>query len=185
MRTGGRWLPFPCDNRLVSRVLKILILAAALGAAVWMYRPTSAIMLVLAGRSQGCGWRQALDSRRQAVLQIETKDRILKQSREVEQDPAGFHLWQTPRGRYWMPAGSDYVLPWNLAEQERKIYGTGELAVRAGDIVLDCGANVGVYVREALDAGAKLVVAIEPGPENLECLRRNFMTEIAAGRVIV
>ena len=185
MRSRGRRLPFPCDNRLVSRVLKILILAAALGAALWVYQPTRTIMLVLAGRSQGCGWRQALDSGRQAALQIKTKDRILKQSREVEQDPAGFHLWQTPRGRYWMPAGSDYVLPWNLAEQERRIYGTGELAVRAGDIVLDCGANVGVYVREALDAGAKLVVAIEPGPENLECLRRNFKTEIAAGRVIV
>jgi FkbM family methyltransferase len=36
-----------------------------------------------------------------------------------------------------------------------------------------------------LRAGAKLVVAIEPAPENIECLRRNFKDEIAGGRVIV
>ena len=40
--------------------------------------------------------------------------------------------------------------------------------------MLDCGANIGVFVRESLDAGAKTVVAIEPAPENIECLRRNF-----------
>jgi hypothetical protein len=48
-----------------------------------------------------------------------------------------------------------------------------------------CGAHIGVYIREALSLGAKLVVAVEPALENLECLRRNFATEIAAGRVIV
>lgn len=181
----GRGVRVPCDNREVSRVLKYAGIAVALGAALWFYHPTRLGLLVLAGRSQGCPWRQALNSANDAARQIELKDRILKEIKEIEKDPAGFHLWRTPKTRYWMPAGSDFVLPWNLAEQERKIYGTGELAVRAGDVVLDCGANVGVYVREALDAGAKLVVAIEPGPENIECLRRNFPSEIAAGRVIV
>ena len=56
---------------------------------------------------------------------------------------------------------------------------------RTGDVVLDCGAHIGIYTREALDSGAKLVVAIEPAPANLECLRRNMSREIAAGRVIV
>jgi FkbM family methyltransferase len=51
--------------------------------------------------------------------------------------------------------------------------------------VLDCGANVGVFARVALDAGARIVVAIEPGPANLEALRRNLAPEIASGRVIV
>jgi FkbM family methyltransferase len=57
--------------------------------------------------------------------------------------------------------------------------------VRAGDIVLDCGANVGVFTHVALDAGAKLVVAIEIAPENIESLRRNFQQEVSQGRVIV
>jgi FkbM family methyltransferase len=50
---------------------------------------------------------------------------------------------------------------------------------------LDCGANVGVTIHEELAAGAKTVVAIEPAPENLECIRRNYPSEIASGRVIV
>jgi FkbM family methyltransferase len=185
MSGGVRRVRFPCDNRLVSRALKFAAVIVALAAALWFYPPARLTALVLIGRSPSCPWRQALQSGRNAKRQIEIKDRILKEIREIQKDPAGFHLWQTPTTRYWMPAGSDFVLPYNLAEQERKIYGTGELAVRAGDVVLDCGANVGVYVREALDAGAKLVVAIEPAPENLECLRRNFTAELAAGRVVI
>jgi FkbM family methyltransferase len=34
-------------------------------------------------------------------------------------------------------------------------------------------------------AGAEKIVAIEPGPENLECLRRNFPNEVSSGRVII
>lgn len=57
--------------------------------------------------------------------------------------------------------------------------------VKPGDIVIDCGAHVGVFTDFALSRGASRVVAIEPEPVNLECLRRNFAKEIAAGRVIV
>ncbi len=116
---------------------------------------------------------------------METKDRILAASRLIETDAAGFQHWRTPRGLLWIPSGEGYGLPFNLSEQENAIYGTGERAVRAGDIVLDCGANIGVYTRTALDAGARLVIAIEPAPENIECLRRNFTSEVASGRVII
>ena len=51
--------------------------------------------------------------------------------------------------------------------------------------MLDCGANVGTFTRKALQAGAKLVVAIELEPRNYSCLRRNFEREIRDGRVIV
>ncbi|MGH9719823.1 MAG: FkbM family methyltransferase [Bryobacteraceae bacterium] len=81
-----------------------------------------------------------------------------------------------------MPAGNDVVLPILLAQQQRKIYGNG---VRKGDVVLDCGAHVGTYVKTALDAGASLVVAIEPSPPALECLRRNLEAEVKAGKVII
>jgi FkbM family methyltransferase len=141
--------------------------------------------LVLLGRNKGCPYAEAVKGAENLRVQIAIKDRILRESRLATKDPAGYHLWETPKGRFWIPAGSDYVLPFNLAEQERKIYGTGERAVHSGDIVLDCGANVGVYTREALAAGARQVVAIELAPENLECLRRNFSSEVAAGRVII
>lgn len=112
-------------------------------------------------------------------------ERILKDIRMVQNDPAGFHLWQTPQGPLWVPGGSDHLVPYLLTEQERQVYGQGEQGVRRGDIVLDCGAHVGVFTRVALRAGARLVVAIEPAAENLACLRRNLAGEIAAGRVIV
>jgi FkbM family methyltransferase len=65
------------------------------------------------------------------------------------------------------------------------IYGDADRGVRKGDVVLDCGANLGTFTRTALNRGAKTVVAIEPAPENLECLRRTFPNEIASGRVIL
>ena len=51
--------------------------------------------------------------------------------------------------------------------------------------MLDAGAHVGVFTRKALDSGAPLVVAIEPSPNAIRCLQRNFAPEISAGRVIV
>lgn len=71
-----------------------------------------------------------------------------------------------------------------ILEQEDDNYQTASI-VHPGDTVLDCGANVGVVVRKVLDRGAARVVAIEPDPYGVTCLRRNFSPEIAAGKVIV
>src|SRR5689334_25347188 len=57
--------------------------------------------------------------------------------------------------------------------------------VHEGDVVLDCGAHVGVFTHFALQRGASKVVAIEPDPVNLECLRRNLKKEIEAGKVVL
>ena len=76
-------------------------------------------------------------------------------------------------------------MPTLLAQQETRIYGGPDRGVRPGDAVIDCGAHVGVYVRTALDAGAKIVVAVEPAPQNIESPRWNFSQEIAAGQVVV
>ena len=114
-----------------------------------------------------------------------TKDHILAGSRLLQKDPNGLVQWATPFGNYWIVGGNDFFLPFHLAEQEIGIYVHPDAAIRKGDIVVDCGANVGVFTRRALDAGAKLVVAIEPAPDNLECLRRNVADGLAAGRVII
>lgn len=168
-----------------SRILILLLGCGILAASVYYYPPLRLAALVAAGRSPECPYPQAIRSADNLKQQIALKDSILNASRLVKKDPDGFRLWETPHGHYWIPDGSDYVLPFNLVEQARKIYGTGDRAVRPGDIVLDCGANVGVFTRESLNNGAKLVVAIEPASENVECLRRNFASEIAQGRVIV
>jgi hypothetical protein len=95
-------------------------------------------------------------------------------------------LWSAPSSEFWVPDTSDDIIEVLLAQQKPKIYGDAESGgVRAGDTVLNGGAHVGTYLRTALDAGTAKVIAIEPSPEALECLRRNFTREVASGRVIV
>jgi FkbM family methyltransferase len=167
------------------RLVKILLVFVLLGVVVYLYPPFRLAAMVMAGRSPVCTFRQAVKSEEHDRALVRVKDRILGESKKIECDDRGFCLWQTPYGGFWLPKGSDYTLPFNLAEQELKIYGSHELDVKPGDVVLDCGANVGVYTRAAVENGAKVVVAIEPAPENLECLRRNFGKETSEGRVII
>jgi FkbM family methyltransferase len=158
----------------------------ALVAFFAMSAPARLAAWVVLGRSPVCPYANAVKSTENWKRQIQLKDEILHASRLVEKDK-DYELFDTPDGKYWMPAGSQYVLPFNLAEQARDIYDvtSPQHGLRQGDIVLDCGANVGVFTRKALKAGVKTVVAIEPAPENIECLRRNFKQEIEAGSVIV
>jgi FkbM family methyltransferase len=170
----------------VSRLVFWLIVALVVGSVLYAkYTPFRLLTLVASRRASVCPARNALESAANLRKQVALKDEILNKSRLFEKDPKGFHLWETPRGRFWIPEGNDYVLPFNLAEQARKIYGTGENGPKTGDITLDCGANIGVTVRDELAAGAIKVVAIEPAPENVESLRRNFPDQIASGRVVV
>jgi FkbM family methyltransferase len=102
----------------------------------------------------------------------------------LERTEAGLDLWNTPQGPIWTVHGTT-ILPFLMAEQLRDIYEPKGHEVRRGDIVLDCGANIGVFTRKALSRGAGLVVAIEPAPQTLAAFRRNFETEIREGRVVV
>jgi FkbM family methyltransferase len=119
-----------------------------------------------------------------AVEKTRIKDRILAASHLVKEEN-NLELWDTPKGQYWIPKGNRYVLPFNLAEMEQHIYGSGEHFIHTGDIVLDCGASDGDFTRQALQSGAQTVVAIEISPSSAECIRRNTASEMAAGRVIV
>jgi FkbM family methyltransferase len=109
--------------------------------------------------------------------------RLKGRSRLIEETPDGFERWRTPLGEFWNPRGNR--LFYALAEQTLRNYGDGPYRVKSGSIVLDCGANVGDFVREALNAGARLVIAIEPVPRSVACLERTFASEIAAGKVRV
>ena len=129
-------------------------------------------------------WRTVADAEMK-IIQADYQREISAQSHVVRKD-GPYKLWSTPAGEYWVPDTSDNILSILLAQQKRKIYGDAATGgVRQGDIVLDGGAHIGTYVKTALDAGAEKIVAIEPSPEALECLRRNFAREIASGKVIV
>ncbi len=160
-------------------------LIVVLAVAAWVWRePLRIVYLVAAGRSQACPLSRALQDRDHGRLLTRAKDRILHDSRLLKKE-AGLELWTTPKGEFWIPAGNQFVLPFNLAEMELHVYGSGDHFIHAGDIVLDCGASDGDFTREALKAGAKLVVSIEVSPQSVECLRRNLSEDVKTGRVIV
>ena len=168
----------------VKKILALLVLIGAVSTAFFTVEKFRLATIAAVGRSGQCSVSASMSIPDHFKEQTAIKDQILAHSKrlQLEED---YEQWQTPNRAYWIPRGSQFVLPFNLAEQAEHIYGTGDQAMKSGDVVLDCGANIGVTVEEALKAGAKTIVAIEPAPENLECLRRNFPKEIEAGRVIV
>jgi FkbM family methyltransferase len=169
----------------LSRLLLILAAVTLVAGASYLTSPRLRYLVwVLAGRSEVCPLSRAIRMEEEEKVLVAAKDRILHASHLVSQD-AGLELWDTPKGRFWIPKGNQYVLPFNLAEQEAHIYGIGSHFVHAGDIVLDCGASDGDFTREALQAGAKLVVSIEISPAAVECLRRNLAEPVAQGRAII
>src|ERR1035441_8116956 len=170
----------------LKATIAFLLAFVALGMALTLC-PGLAI-LPFAGhlsRSPFCStWQGARDAAVK-VRQAEMEKEIRAKTRLIQTE-TGYKLWSTPKGEFWVPDTSDQIIAILLAQQQRKIYGDAASGgVRAGDIVLDGGAHVGTYVRTALDAGAAKVIAIEPSPEALVCLRRNFARDIASGRVIV
>jgi len=178
---------FSYDSQKVktSRIVLILMILLAAGVAAYALVPGVRLWaLVVAGHSPVCPMSQALKSKANIDQTLRIKDRILAAS-HLRQEENGLELWDTPKGAFWIPKGNRYVLPFNLAEMERHIYGAGEHFIHRGDVVLDCGASDGDFTREAVRAGASKVVSIEISPSSAECIRRNLSADVAAGRVIV
>jgi FkbM family methyltransferase len=140
--------------------------------------------LAMLGRTDQCSFKQAVGSFRTLRDRYRRIEAIRASARLLQTDDM-YGLWRTRDGDFWIPKRNPDALFQNLAEQEQDVYGIGATGVHSGDTVLDCGANIGVYTRKALDAGARTVVAIEPAPENVECLRRNFAKEVQTGRVLI
>lgn len=174
---------------MALRIMRLLVLTTTglaitgllVVLAIRLHPATLGILLAVAGQRDSCELSEAIAGMEKRFEVLEIRPQIARALRAVQTEPNGLTLWETPHGKFWIPSDSGAVMPVLLAQQQAKIYGD----VVADEIVIDGGAHVGVYTRRALDAGAKLVVAVEPAPDNVECLRRNFASEIGAGRVIV
>jgi FkbM family methyltransferase len=172
-------------------LFSVLVLAVALVAFGWIrivdsfpqarkaYRiPIAAMALVT--KNPNCGISEAIGGFVKNLSWRTEMKRVRAQCKLIATDPAGLEKWQTPLGEYWIPAGNIDAFAHTLSERNRHTYENGPDRVRPGDVVIDCGAYVGDYTREALQAGASTVVAIEPSPENLACLRRNVQNDSRA-----
>lgn len=168
-------------RKLAWVLLGFGVVAALIAGKMHFGRQVVSVLIWATGNGRGCGLKECLGENELQVLQ--EARRIAKASAVVERDAEGYNLHNTPMGMFWSPTNN--ALYYNLGEMSLKLYGIGADGVMAGDVVLDCGANVGTFTRIALAAGAAKVVAFEIDPRNVECLRRNFRQEAAEGRVIV
>jgi FkbM family methyltransferase len=169
--------------RVLGALLAISVLTIA---AIARLNPSSLVLLArdVKLRSPYCSvWKASIDGRIK-LRQQSVADEIAQSSRLVRRE-AGLVLWATPKGRFWIPEGDDRILPLLLAQEDRDIYGSGDWGVQRGDLVLDVGAYIGTWTKYALARGASRVIAIEPSPASVECLRRNLSDDVAAGRVII
>jgi len=101
-----------------------------------------------------------------------------------ERDASGLGLWKTPYGALWFPASAEPRFVYFTVAQFKLGFYPG-VSVHRGDTVIDCGGFVGDWAKWALQAGAARVVVVEPGLEQLSCIRRNLAREIRDGRVVV
>jgi FkbM family methyltransferase len=182
-------------NRLSKLEPVVLALAVlGLGASIFFFavRKHPALMLKIRGAAPDCAWAQVLRERDQNAAQIATQNDLLgRVAVERFDEKLDIELVGSPEGSFWIKRGETQkwdgktLLAFLLAEHDWKARANPDNTVRPADVVLDCGAHVGVFTRRALQRGAAKVVAIEPDPVNLECLRRNFSAEIASGKVVV
>lgn len=172
-------------RRAIAIAIVFLIVVIPLTAvAVTICPPILGYALIVLGRKPPCSVPSAFAGYRRALAQRAAQDR------EVQDSPIvaikdGYQLASSPVGDFWEPQVHGSAVTAQLAELDAKYMDAGDLGVHKGQVVLDCGANVGTFTRYALRHGAVRVVAIEPAAANLECLRRNFGPEITDGRVIL
>ena len=167
---------------LAAKIVAILVGICFIAMAAWPKARLAAVWL--AHRNDGCSLAATLNANQELLRFTRLWADLGGLSHIIQKEPSGYELVDTPRGQYWT-SRHEPLVGFLLAEQETEIYGDALHGVHPGDIVLDCGADIGVYTRTALFRGARLVVAIEPAPSSIDALRRTFQREIAEGRVIV
>lgn len=176
---------------LVIVALPIALLSWDMEAGLWVLGNAWAASQKVRLKARHCPWPRVLS------FYSANMDLLARVQRHEEQvsvadtdDALGIQLIEHPSRSFWVRVAGERwagvrLIPYLLAEHEWMSEHHPVSDVRPGDIVLDCGAHVGVFTQQALDRGASKVVAIDPDPVQLECLRRNFADEIARGRVIL
>jgi len=150
------------------------------------YARIKATVLALAGRYNAGSMREAVRGHSALIELTNTHDRLTPACIVISSDADGRILWNTPLGELWTPAeASAKYVAGIVAEQMVAAYSSSRRPDFRGEVVLDCGANVGIFTRNAVSRGAKLVVAVEPSSENALCFRRNLAAAIQSGKVIL
>ena len=161
-------------------LVALFVLADLVALFPMQMSPIPMALLYASGRGGLCDFGDATHSLDEIAVRSDVLNAQDAAVRKIQED-GPVTLWETRMGPLWAPTRDETQFIPLLAEQEREIYGE----IHPGDVIIDGGANIGDFTRTALNAGAKLVVAVEIAPDTLEALHRNMADEIAAGRVIV
>ena len=167
----------PITKTLTRRILLAVPFILLPAAAVYGVRINSLIAL------SDCPLRQTVVSDARARDLVARQAEVSQNLKKLQVD-GDMQLWQTSLGEFWIPSASAKMLSVIISEQMADIYNAAAV-IRPGDTVIDCGADVGTFVRTALNYGAGRVIAVEPAPWKEPCLRRTFAQEIKDGKVIV
>jgi len=95
---------------------------------------------------------------------LAVKPRVIRQA-------GGSQVWSTNMGEITTPpgAGADYIGRL-VAEMPSSVY-----ALSPDDkVILDAGANIGIFSLYALQSGAERVICVEPSPGNVACIEKNL-----------
>ncbi len=97
-------------------------------------------------------------------------------AQKLETDAHGFERWSSALGDFWTPPGvHPNFISMLVGEVSSNTYDLTKLPDSgAGAVVIDAGANVGVFTLWALRHGARHVYCFEPSPLNAACLKRNL-----------
>jgi FkbM family methyltransferase len=182
-----RWILLPEWSRVLVVIVAGIVLGIGLASLLPFIMP---VYQVFTGQTI-CPLARALTVNYDQKQLDELVSKLVPKIRVLDHDN-GIHIERiyTPEREFWLErpgnggSGKD-LIGFLLAEHVWMSGNNPRNMVRQGDVVIDCGAHVGVFTHMALKAGAGTVVAVEPAPANLECLRRNFAQEIVAGRVVV
>lgn len=152
--------------------------------------PGIGVVMKLRGDAEYCDWsRVALfHSNLKKFNELLEEAKKPASSFRLPEEGKSFGVIDLP-GRdepFWVRTWSeDPGVAWLIAEHAWMLELEGDRMVQEGDVVLDIGAHVGFFVRTALAQGASKVIAVEPDPNSVECLKRNFPDEVKAGRLVI
>jgi FkbM family methyltransferase len=180
-----------------SKLLTALVVIAGIfiGAfpALWLTLGRERVLEMLswaADSKPACG-NPSFRTMWQAAHEWSVAEARFSRIRRVQEDPSlGLTQYSVGDDTYWIPSeggelAGEQLIWYLLVEHAWMEKLNPSEQVRPGDIVIDCGAHVGVFTRRALTLGARKVLAVEPAPQNVKCLNRNFRSEIQSGRVLV
>ena len=144
----------------------------------------------LAGEGADCSWPRTLTTYWDVALFERLR---AAEARVLDRDEEfGIVLLEHPAvdRRFWIreqggQMDGPALLSYLIGEQQWIIEETPEARLKPGDIVVDCGAHVGAFSDRAFREGASKVIAFEPDPIQIQCLRRNFAPEIEAGKFVL